>query len=413
MKASLRPSGRSISALARLLGVAAAAGLLVPAVAGAQDEAKSYTLFMGANISVGQDGGLYPVRDISGGSWVIGVKGQPVVVSANKGPISMKITPLLKLTETSATIAGLKGERSYTFDNDPSVKLTRSLTRSADLNAGNHAATNQASAVSDGAQAAAAMGVNGAGANAGHVPATATTVQQVLSSTQSAAEVAASSPGSDLFFRDSNSGAPGDFDALDVAFEISSAKRLSAPYIVLITHFHDVASAAGTSGNLVYAKALEPIDAKPAKVKFEQAGFPFGFELLSLEIHLYDQGVEVATNAARKRTALTSDEAFDYVKATYIGAHRGETLPASPVMVAKLPADLHERLAAGKYADTIYVRVSRDGLADRAFADAACSKEIDDPYLESVVRSIRFKPALAEGRPVEGTASLNLGRLRL
>jgi len=80
-------------------------------------------------------------------------------------------------------------------------------------------------------------------------------------------------------------------------------------------------------------------------------------------------------------------------------------------VMGELPADLAGHIASGKYPETIYVRVSKDGLADDAFADVACSKKIEDAYLESVVRSIRFKPALDGGKPVDGVASLNLRRL--
>jgi len=82
-------------------------------------------------------------------------------------------------------------------------------------------------------------------------------------------------------------------------------------------------------------------------------------------------------------------------------------------VMGDLPPDLGSQIAAGKYTDSIYVKVSKDGLADTAFADSRCSKRIEDPYLDSVVKGIRFKPALAEGVPVEGVAELNLSRLRI
>jgi hypothetical protein len=71
------------------------------------------------------------------------------------------------------------------------------------------------------------------------------------------------------------------------------------------------------------------------------------------------------------------------------------------------------RLANGNYAGTFYVRVSKDGLAEEPYADTACTKKIADPYLVSVVRSIRFKPALELGKPVEGTAAVNLNQLAM
>jgi hypothetical protein len=48
-----------------------------------------------------------------------------------------------------------------------------------------------------------------------------------------------------------------------------------------------------------------------------------------------------------------------------------------------------------------------------AYVDESCSHTVDDPYLQSVIRDIRFNPALEKGRPVEGIALLKLGDLRM
>ncbi len=100
------------------------------------------------------------------------------------------------------------------------------------------------------------------------------------------------------------------------------------------------------------------------------------------------------------------------MKIEYVSSHRGETLPAVPAM-GRLPAELPSRVASGKYADTFFAKVSKDGLADQVFADAGCSRKIDDPFLESVVKSIKFKPALSDGKPVDGIAALNLNKLQI
>jgi antitoxin (DNA-binding transcriptional repressor) of toxin-antitoxin stability system len=383
---------------------------LATAGAQSQDDSKPYTLFLGANIFVGQGGDVHPVRDVNGSSWVVGVNGQEVVVSAAGGPISMKIVPVQKLTETSASISDLKAERAYTFANDPSVKLTRGMSQSATVDASQHSAVNQATALSNSAISTGQTSNSVATSSQGRPVAGVDATQQALNAAQ--ANLSATSNDADIFLRDANSES-GDFDALDASFEISSQRRLGEPYIVVITRFHERGAAEGAVRDLVYAKALEAIDAKPAKVKFEQAGFPLGYELRGFEIHLYDRGVEIATNVAAKREVLSCDQAFDFVKAAYLGAHKSDTLGAVPAIVGKMPADLQEKLAAGMYGATIYVRVSKEGAAGSAFADAACSKAITDPYLDTVLRSIYFKPALAQGKPVEGVSSLNLSRLKI
>lgn len=138
----------------------------------------------------------------------------------------------------------------------------------------------------------------------------------------------------------------------------------------------------------------------------------FNHELIDFQLHVYDRGVEIATNVSPNRVELTRDEAFEYVKLEYLDTHRGSTLPAAPVM-GQLPSDLPTRIAAGNYGQTFYVRVSKEGMAKEAYLDAGCTKKFDDPYVVSVLRRIRFKPALDEGKPVEAVAPLNLSKLTI
>ncbi|HZZ18868.1 MAG TPA: hypothetical protein VFE25_05840 [Opitutaceae bacterium] len=367
-------------------------------------EAKTYTLFEGENISVGQGGVVHPVRDVNGSSWVIVLGGEQQLVSGKNGPVAMKVTPAQKLTDVTAMIENLKSERGYTFANDPSVKLTQNVNNGALVDIGEHTASNQATAKANEEIAAANSGLSGGGS-------TSTTKVSSNDANQAgnSAQQAGSTNGGDLSYMGQSGGS---FDALDVAFDVTSEKDIQTPYFVVITKFHAMNAPEGASQNLIYAKALDPITHNVSHVKFEQGGFPPGYQLISFELHLYNNGIEIATNVSPGRKSLSSDEAFDYVKTKYIAAHKGETLGAAPVM-GSLPDDLRTRIVSGKYADTVYVRVSKDGTASEAFEDAACTKKIDDSYLESVVHGILFKPALIQGEPVAGVAPLNLSRLRI
>ncbi len=151
---------------------------------------------------------------------------------------------------------------------------------------------------------------------------------------------------------------------------------------------------------------------RPAKIHFVEGGFPFDFEVVDFQLHLYNQGEEVATTESSKRVQLTRDEAFEYVKIEYLTAHKGDTLPAVPAL-ALLPPDFRSQLSADALKATIFVRVSKDGRADGAFADASCSKPIVDASFAGIVRSLRFYPALAKGEAVDGIASLNLAQLKI
>jgi hypothetical protein len=381
----------------------AAPGIAQTTTASANPSAKTYTLFEGENISVGQAGALHPVRDVNGGSWVVVIDGQAQLVSAKNGPIGMKVTSSQKLTDVSAEITNLKSERSYTFANDPAVQMTKNLNNGALVNIGEHTAANQATAVSNEAMVTSNMSGGGKATDAAAAGAS--------SANATLPEQGSSTAGGDLSLIGSQD-EPGDFDQLTVNFDISAKRKLDEAYFVVSTKFHDRNSAPDAAQSLIYAKALDPIDATSEHVKFEQAGFPPGYHLINFEIHVYNHGIEVATNVAPNRKVLSSEEAFDYVKTKYVEAHKGQTLAAAPIM-GSLPDDLEAHIAEGKYGTPFYVRVSKDGLGDGEFSDAACSAKINDPYLDTVVSGIRFKPALADGSPVAGVATLNLSQLRI
>jgi hypothetical protein len=392
----------SILLLSLFLAIAAP-GVAQTGTPAADPAAKSYTLFEGENISVGQAGALHPVRDVNGGSWVVVIDGQAQLVSAKNGPIAMKVTPSQKLTDVSAEIDNLKSERTYTFANDPAVQMTKNLNNGALVNIGEHTAANQATAVSNEAIVTASM--------SGGAKATDSNAAGAASANATLPEQGSTTEGGDLSIMGSQD-EPGDFDQLTVNFDISAKRKLDEAYFVVNTKFRARNSAPDAAQSLIYAKALEPIDATAEHVKFEQAGFPPGYHLISFEIHVYNHGIEVATNVAPQRKLLSADEAFDYVKTKYVEAHKGQTLSAAPIM-GSLPDDLAAHLAEGKYGTAFYVRVSKDGLANGEFADASCSTKINDPYLDTVVSGIRFKPALADGNPVSGVATLNLSQLRI
>ena len=385
------------SLFSAMVGLAA----LIPGTLNAEGAQKEYTLFEGANISVDLANKVYPLRDVNGSSWVVIVDGQEKVISAAVTPVNLKIVPSRKLTEETATITGLKREPAYTFNNDPTVKMTRGLVNAASISASYQAVANQANAVDPSViNTPSASGTNS----------TVTANLQGQNSSGDAGQVAASGANASIDLQGKKEAAG--YDAMSVEFEIASEKPIPEPYIVTMTKFHPRGTVPGTIQSMVFAKALEPIGAKATKVKFSEEGFPFDYEVVDFQIHLYNAGTEIATNTAEKREVMTPDQAFDYVKKAYIEAHKSGTIAAVPVM-GDLPPDLASQIATGKYTDSIYVKVSKDGLADQAFADSRCSKRIEDPYLDAVVKGIRFKPALAEGVPVEGVAELNLSRLRI
>jgi hypothetical protein len=399
--------------------------------------AKTHTLFMGADIAINLDRDLYKVHDVFGSNWGIEINGQQREISAREAPVNLKITPNLKLTETSATIVGFKRAQAYSFENDPSVRLTRGMNQSASMNndllavAANATARIDTLGNKEFAQFAGAddqFSANaqmttaqyaysnshdtGAGGRGGPLASTvtpSTTTANPLGTGDimlAAGATAAAAAANQTENGDEPTGqiATAGFDALDVDFDVRSAKVLHNPYVVTMTKFRTRSGKPGMIQNLVYAEALHPIDEHLSHVHFSEKGFPMGYELVDFQLHIYNRGEEVATNVAADRVELTRDEAFEYVKMEYIGAL---------AVMGKLPADLPAKLAQGMYSGAFYVKVSMDGMAYEAYSDPACTIRIDDPYLDTVVKRIRFKPALNSGKPVQGVAVLRLGQLEI
>lgn len=368
---------------------------------------KTHRLFMGVDIAIERENAFHRVRDVSGGAFLITVKGEPVFVPTNLKSLNLKIDQSLKLTTKSATISHLKGERAYTPANDPNRRFLASASSASAADAATSLAAGRVVQV-EFAVSAASASPEGSSVEQ----------RQALQDAYRDLGQSVFSSGTDLnstgFYAQKlqEELALELFDAMEVSFELSSPVPLNNPYMLVVTQFREPDAREGMVRNWIYAKSLDPITEKPRKVHVLQGGFPPGFTLVDYRVHLYNQGEEVATNVSSKRVELTREEAFQYVLIDYVTANKGATLPATPAM-GELPPDLQSRLAGGQFNDTFFVKVSKDGHAQGTFLDKECARPVIDDYLESVMRGIRFKPALEKGSPVDGVARVVLAKLKI
>lgn len=399
-----------------LLSFTLIAALAIPAVAAAAakpaPEPKTHTLFMGADFQLERDKQFYHVQDVSGGSLVIEVGGQAVRVPTNSGSLNLKIDQSLKLTESSGvTVQSFKNARAYTPANDPNRKWAAAQSEALSAAYAVESATHNLAVAQESAGERSRVISSGSAAAA-------SSAEVDVSGPTAALSRAVSTNQGDL----SNAGyltgklekelALELFDAVEVSFEVSSATPVPSPYLFIVARYRGPEDKPGTVRSWIYAKAIDPIGSVSRKVTFRQGGFPPGFTLEDVQLHLYTAGREIASNVAPKRVELTRSEAFLYIVADYIGTHRGATLPATPAM-SDLSGDRRARLTADQLQQTYYVRVAKDGRVVAAYADEACRTQVDDPALLAAVQSVLFKPALEKGKPVEAVAALNLGRLSI
>lgn len=361
--------------------------------------AMTHTLFMGTDIDVQQNKAFYRVENVAGGSFVIKVDGQEKSIPMKFSSVNLKLSPQLKLTETSVEVAKLTVERSYTPNNDPNKKfMAAQMAGAAQTMVGQSAHT---AALAQQTLAAESRNVGPpAFPNPVDYAAQAATAQRefnsavgTMDSDQSSSGYSAGKLADEL--------AEEMFDAIEITFEISAEKSLNSPYAVIVAQFREKDAKPNEVKNWIFATELEPITGTVRRVRIKEGGFPRGFELKNYQLHLYNRGQELASTVAPKRVALTRDEAFDYVMLDYLSSHKGRSVPASLAM-GRLATGLRNSLQT----PALFVKVSKDGLSLGTYSDEACSQKIDDPALENALRDLRFKPALDKGKPVDGVAKL-------
>ena len=357
------------------------------------------------------------MKDVTGDSFVIAAKGEPVLLPVKQAAVKLKIEQSLKLSGVSAVVNDLKGERVYSVGNDPRMvrqkqmmAVTAALDDEASLAMGKYTYAQNKFGVALNSSAGTGSAESAAGLDAAAEAAG----NAAFQANQMATALQSSNRTSGTYYRGKakEDVALEMFDAMEVSFEVSSQTPLNNPYVMVVSRFRERNARPESARNWIYAKSLEPIGSEPCKVTIRQSGFPRGFILEAYRVHLYNRGQEVATNVSTKRLPLTREEAFDYLKIEYFSEHKGDTLPAAPAM-AQLPEDFHKRLSGGKLNQTLYVKVTKDGLAGEAFTDESCSQRVDDPYVDAVVKGVRFKPALEKGKPVDTVAALKLGDLSI
>ena len=408
--------------LAFPLAVAIAADPQPPAAGAAVSgdaAAKPYTLYVGTDISIEWQGQLRPVVGVIDKDFIVLVNGTPTVLKSHGADFKIRAEDVLKVTPNNATVSEYKAERAYTAANDPRIKSDQAANMAAasmgesDLLRGpmvaaqvfaNQTAGNAATNTEPREQGR--LDAMAASASAGAASATAAYESSVFN------EQRESDVERDVAFKMQAELEAERFDAVSVTCNLSAPRPLAKPYVVVVMRYREKPDQPSTERNWIGVQELPRVDAKPVRCRLARGGFPRGFLLEDLQIHLYDQGVEVATNVARKRIGITTDEAFQFSILGYIEQHRGATLQPAPVKV-KLPASLRQRLASEQLSRNFYVKVGRDGMPAGAFVDEACVEKLADADLVAAASVLRFNPALNQGKPVEGVAPVRLDQLTL
>lgn len=393
----------------RLSRAGGLATCLVAGMLGAAEPAP-VVLFMGTDLAVQQGEMFLRVQDVSGSAFMVKKGDEPVYVPMQMRSANVRVEKSLKLTTATVTIDKLRGDRTFTPANDPRLKFDRISGAAAGAQAAAELARYQAAEYE--------KGLAGANANPQGGGDRARELERLLQQARDAEALAEGQGASDFvnmgYHADRMQGElrEGNFDAMEVEFHVSAERPVNDAYLIVISRFREKEDKPGTARNWIYAKSVGEIGPKPRYIRIREGGFPRGFILEDYEVHIYEQGRELASNVSPKRVELSPDEARQYLLIEHLAAHKGQTVPAQPV-AGHLPLDLREKLAAGVYRQSYHVRVDESGVVQGVFADAAGREAVSDPYLVDLFTGLLFTPALLNGQPTVAMCRVHLPSLRL
>ena len=373
------------------------------------DPGNSPTMFMGLDLSVPYQKKNLPIIDVSDDAMLVSSEAKLLRVPTSERNFRLHVKHTLKVSDGAATVDKLTIEPGFSPGKDPHRKFEAAAGGAGSVGA----MVDLASVGMRGAEMAyaAASGIVNSGAFAPGAESAQAAASAAMEQATSSMVAATQSAFSDQFQTSTYAQklqdelAEGNFDALDVAFTVTSPEELSAPWIAVLMKYRLRDRAQEDVKTWIVTKALAPIGPRTTQVRFKQTGLPVGFVLDSYQVHLYNKGVEIATTEAPMRTVVSAEEAFQFRVIDYISSHENATLPAAPAD-GEVSATLRTHLTTQYANKPVYVKVLPTGRAERAYSDKTCKTPLNDAELESILKVVRFNPALDKGKPVRGVVML-------
>ncbi len=82
--------------------------------------------------------------------------------------------------------------------------------------------------------------------------------------------------------------------------------------------------------DVIFFREIGDIGLEETPLRIRKDGLTAGFELLDINLHIYREGQEIASEHSEKQFALSREEALGYLTLERIPSNRGKTLPAEP-----------------------------------------------------------------------------------
>ena len=435
---------------------------------GHAQEAKDYRLFVGVDLLVPQEGAPLPVESLK--------RRQAIVIRDNhldQVPLTeigaFSWAHSTKVSRAPVTIDGLQSERAFTLKNDAAMKwmnaqnnitayqqeraaYTQMEAAMADRLSAAPARANQIFAANERAAGRQLIGNASGPQGDGQAGITSLATTDWATEAQEAFELnldqldAASDT---TVFADKTLGAMTDarYDVMELKFAISSREPIADAYVVIMGSIK--LPDEETDGVVTFHHNVGRVGPEPRKITVRKTGFPPGFDINEVKLHVYAHGKELGTNLSEKNIAMTRQQAREFLLLSHLSEHALETVAPEPVWEL-MPSALLAAEDREAFNYSVVVNIDADGSVisihqnendARAFLDAVVdesklrTRSTAPSSFDGMVDSVRiadrtdinldqtgrlpadvsaaiadmvFLPALDIGAPVAGMTSVNL-----
>lgn len=195
------------------------------------------------------------------------------------------------------------------------------------------------------------------------------------------------------------------YDQLNVSIRVKAVRPMDNPILVMMVKLKDREDGEVTA-SWMHFRALGRISTSPSTINFSESSYPDGKLVDSAEIFFFSNGNEVATNLSPKRVDLTAEQIRNFANFQYTTKNLSKTLPPIPawyVLDPKILRNIDPKLLDA----TLKLTIDKDGVVNQVRTDADVDQYALDA-VKSIMRELIFYPALDKGTAVEGSLDIRL-----
>lgn len=352
---------------------------------------RDFRLFVGVDLKVLNEGEMHEISDFDKRRAILAGPEKKQIADRDLG--SIQFIPTTKLGRQPLTIADLDVRRGYSTSQD---KKMDSMISQNNLQTYSQDRLQQLelSVIS-----AAAFGPSGPIEAPDGTVVDVTDVRDTTNAFQDFQNQNAITSDDEFFSQKDGQNDPEKFNAIIITAQVSSPVPVADTYAVCIARIRTDES---RSRDVIIFHEIGELTPEPRTIDIQKPGLPPGFEVLEVDVHVFCEGQELASDQSDKQFALTRDEAIEYLVLERISTHRGQTLPAEPAWALAPPALLG---SADPEAFNLPLTVHVD---ERGRVTKIDESTIAPAHIAEIVSDLFFLPAIREGTAVPATTQVNL-----